>query len=89
MLRVLTQGSFVEKYQSWGGYPHRAQPLKVFRPLDRFSVLPEDLGGTSFLPYGYGRSYGDVCLNSQGSIISSQSLNHFIHFDQHRGILRC
>ena len=73
----------LKQYQSWGAYPKVEQSVKLM--VDRFSSLPEG----SILPYGLGRSYGDVCLNSQGSVVSSENLNHFIHFDHHTGLLRC
>jgi FAD/FMN-containing dehydrogenase len=41
------------------------------------------------LTYGNGRSYGDVCLSDQASIINSRFLNKFIHFDRKDGILTC
>lgn len=39
------------------------------------------------LPYGNGRSYGDVCLNHQGTIIHTKHLNRFLHFDAKTGII--
>lgn len=76
-------------YSSWGGYPKLAQSVKAFQPTSRFSALSDEAVTAGFLPYGQGRSYGDVCLNSCGAIVSSEHLNHFIQFDQHSGILRC
>ena len=42
-----------------------------------------------FLPYGYGRSYGDACLNHEGIILDIKGLNRFLAFDEQTGILRC
>jgi len=41
------------------------------------------------LPYGMGRSYGDVCLNPQGTLWVTTGLDHFIAFDDSTGRLVC
>lgn len=41
------------------------------------------------LPYGMGRSYGDSCLNPQGTLWFTRGLNHFISFDAKKGRLVC
>lgn len=71
-------------YLSWGQYPRvQQQP----RPLSwRDQALPDS--GGSLLPYGLGRSYGDVCLNSGGGIVPTRALDHFLHFDTDQGILQ-
>ncbi len=71
-------------YQSWGQYPVVEQIVKPLRW--RNDRLPSD---SSLLPYGQGRSYGDVCLNDQGVIVSTAALNHFIDFAANNGVLRC
>ncbi|MEY2430070.1 MAG: hypothetical protein QOJ40_2955, partial [Verrucomicrobiota bacterium] len=43
----------------------------------------------SLLPYGKGRSYGDVCLNDGGTLLLTEALDHFISFDPDSGALRC
>ncbi len=75
-------------YQSWGRYPRvkqsavqldwRTQPLSALTDAE-----------TSWLPFGNGRSYGDVCLNSDGLLIDTRRLDRFISFDKTKGILRC
>jgi FAD/FMN-containing dehydrogenase len=72
---------------SWGrlgSWPHRLQA-----PADRLS-LPElirhDLPG---LPFGNGRSYGDVCLNPEGTLWRMGGLDRFIAFDAATGLLSC
>ncbi len=73
-----------EKYLSWGRYPRvRQQPLPLVwrdQPLARRSG--------SLLPYGLGRSYGDVCLNAAGHIVPTRALNHFMAFDAEQGLLQ-
>lgn len=75
-------------YQSWGRYPHVLQRDIPVYWRDRPLPLPEDPYET-VLPYGLGRSYGDVCLNGGGVLLTTHSLNHFMAFDAQTGILRC
>ncbi len=71
--------------QSWGGYP-KAHQLLV--PLsDRRAPLP-DFEGTA-LPYGNGRSYGDSCLNPDGTLLHVRSLDRYMAFDLATGVLQC
>lgn len=71
-------------YLSWGRYPILEQRGRVF--LNR--KLPVNLDGSSYLPRGLGRSYGDVCLSQGGDLLLSKSLDNFISFDKENGILR-
>jgi FAD/FMN-containing dehydrogenase len=41
------------------------------------------------LPYAYGRSYGDSCLNDGGTLLDVAGLDRLIAFDQSTGVLRC
>ena len=41
------------------------------------------------LPHGMGRSYGDVCLNRDGTLWVTTGLDHFIAFDDNTGRLVC
>lgn len=71
---------------SWGRYPQPYdQRLLMLR--DRDAPLP-DFTGTA-LPHGNGRSYGDSCLNSGGTLLCTRGLDRFIAFDAERGLLRC
>ena len=55
------------------------------------SKTPFILGSTHppGLPYGMGRSYGDVCLNPNGVLWNTTGLDHFISFDDRTGCLTC
>ena len=75
----------MKKYISWGRYPQVDQQGVLFSW--RSNLLPEELDPV--LPFGKGRSYGDVCLNDKGIVIDTSQLNHFIHFDKINGIIRC
>ncbi len=74
-------------YQSWGRYPAVEQNAIALNW--RHNPLPSAPLQHSVLPYGNGRSYGDCCLNAQGSVIDTQALKHLISFDKKQGILRC
>jgi FAD/FMN-containing dehydrogenase len=41
------------------------------------------------LPYAYGRSYGDSCLNENGISLDVSHLQRFISFDEETGLIRC
>ena len=43
----------------------------------------------SVLPFGQGRSYGDVCLNDGGILLDTEGLSRFIAFDETSGLIRC
>lgn len=73
---------------SWGKLPIVA-PARVIRGDWRLQPLPELVADDSLLPYGAGRSYGDSCINSDGSQVSTRQLNRFIHFDSQAGVLCC
>ncbi len=75
------------KKQSWGRYPP-ARRQEVWQPAWRCDPLP-DFSGKAMLPYGLGRSYGDVCLNDGGVLLDTRRLDKFIAFDRQQGILCC
>ena len=69
--------------ESWGRYPKHNHKLET---LNWSSDLPE-FSGDSYLPYGLGRSYGDSCLNNDGTLILTEKLNSLLSFDPESGIL--
>jgi len=74
--------------QSWGRYP-KVEHSQVQSVYWR-SELP-DLAQFehSLLPYAYGRSYGDSCLNEGGVSLDVSHLSRFISFDEEEGLLCC
>ena len=70
---------------SWGRYPRAAQQILPLHWRDE--SLPEVAG--TMLPYGNGRSYGDVCLNDGGTLLAARGLDRYLAFDADAGILRC
>ncbi len=76
----------MQRYASWGNYP--AAPQRGRRIDWRGDALPLPADGTTFLPRGLGRSYGDSCLNEGGTLLDATGLDHWIDFDEERGLLR-
>jgi hypothetical protein len=76
------------RFHSWGHFPKARQ--QTAKMLWRHEQLPLDkYSDQAFLPFGNGRSYGDVCLNDGGVLIDTRPLNRFISFDPKKGVLRC
>jgi FAD/FMN-containing dehydrogenase len=75
-------------YHSWGRYPRFDQSAVMLRWQTLPLPIPAD-SVKSYLPFGNGRSYGDVCLNRDGFLLDARGLNHFMAFDTAKGILRC
>ncbi|MEN3027466.1 MAG: FAD-binding oxidoreductase [Chlorobiota bacterium] len=75
-------------YLSWGRYP-KHRPAAVWRLRWRSDPLPAVPAGMTLLPRGYGRSYGDGCLNDGGILVDATGLDRFIALDEENGILRC
>lgn len=75
-------------YQSWGRYPQAQQNAVQLRWVA--DSLPQAAAqDDTLLPYGQGRSYGDSCLNNGGTLLLTDKLDRFIHFDRAEGLLRC
>lgn len=75
----------MKKYRSWAYIPDINQ--KAVRPS--WSDFKLDSSAESLLPFGNGRSYGDSCLNVEGTVVDSRSLNRFIDFNEETGVLKC
>lgn len=74
-----------DRGQAWGRYPRVRQALRALH--DRTQPLPAFEGHA--LPRGNGRSYGDSCLDPDGTLLCARGLDRFIHFDPATGVLRC
>ena len=62
-------------YTSWG------YPFETHKKVIRHHWRNEELNfpqSELFLPYGCGRSYGDVCLNETQTLIDTKDLNHLL-----------
>lgn len=77
-----------KRYQSWGRYPnaehHAVKHIYWRSDLPDLCKLDPPL-----LPFGYGRSYGDSCLNNGGILLDITELRRIISFDAERGLICC
>jgi FAD/FMN-containing dehydrogenase len=71
---------------SWNRWP-RVDHRALITLQHRHDPLPKISG--FMLAHGAGRSYGDVCLNAQGTLLLTRRLDRFIEFDRYAGRLRC
>ncbi|MFL5458879.1 MAG: FAD-binding protein, partial [Myxococcales bacterium] len=70
-------------FESWGRCPKVSQQVV---PLAwRSDALPPRSGPV--LAVGQGRSYGDVCLNNGGVVLTTGRLDRFISFDERTGVV--
>ena len=75
-------------YTSWGRHFHFKQYVKrLFWRHDDFSFMQDS--EITMLPYGLGRSYGDVCLNEEGMLLDTAGMNHFMEFNTETGRITC
>lgn len=73
----------MKTYRSWGGL--QVAPAKVCAPVDGETI---ELPAGRWLPYGNGRSYGDSCLLTNGTIIDMRARSRVLSFDRERGVVR-
>ena len=72
---------------SWGNLARSSSTLYGLRSRhDAFPAIP---AGSTILPYGNGRSYGDSCLNPGGALLLTRSMDRFIAFDRDAGLITC
>ncbi|HXG58154.1 MAG TPA: FAD-binding oxidoreductase [Thermoanaerobaculia bacterium] len=71
--------------ESWGRFI-RSAPARVVEQEWTSTPLPSD---DLLLPYGMGRSYGDVCLNNGHTLLSTTPLARLRHLDEANGLLVC
>lgn len=74
----------VSAWGKLGKFPHKQRVIP-----DRNQALSSIQGETNGLAFGMGRSYGDSCLNPEGTLWRTSALDHFIHFDPLTGRLLC
>ena len=73
---------------TWTGHP-RASPRTILTPSA--GALPDRLKTANgpLLARGLGRSYSDVCLNGDGTLILTRTMDRILEFDPDQGRLRC
>jgi FAD/FMN-containing dehydrogenase len=72
---------------SWGrlsAFPHEVVELS-----DRSRIAADLARCRPGIAYGLGRSYGDVCLNPDGTLWRTAGLDRLIRFDEATGRLAC
>jgi FAD/FMN-containing dehydrogenase len=72
-------------HQSWG----RFLPSHPARVAELSWTSEEIPRGEVLLPYGLGRSYGDVCLNDGHTLLDTSRMNRFLAFDTESGVVTC
>jgi FAD/FMN-containing dehydrogenase len=74
--------------QSWGRTHSSLQVCQRPHFLDEAAAELAKHTSLLTLPYGSGRSYGDVCLNAGGRLLMTGRLNRLIHTDWGRGVVQ-
>jgi FAD/FMN-containing dehydrogenase len=73
-------------FESWGRYPKfQADVIR----LHWTCAVPLEKRATKMLPVGMGRSYGDVCLLENGTLLQTTGMDRLLDFDPVTGVLRC
>src|SRR5271156_5769462 len=83
----MAQSAKRPRFESWGRYPTLQADLKLLNWTGDFPLSTPP--ATRLLPVGAGRSYGDVCLLENGTLLHTRGLDRFLAFDPESGILRC
>jgi FAD/FMN-containing dehydrogenase len=73
-------------FESWGRYPlYQASVVPLQWQSDYPHILDGHHGGA--LAVGMGRSYGDVCLLKDGTLLQTTGMNRLLSFDPTTGLL--
>jgi decaprenylphospho-beta-D-ribofuranose 2-oxidase len=74
-----------EVLSGWGNIPRSSSKVVYARDAaDIRTVLDKEI-----LPRGLGRSYADQATNLNNLVLKMEKMNHFLAFDQEKGILTC
>ncbi len=73
-------------FESWGRYPSYGAKVVPLAWREDFPAVLAEIHDSA-LPVGMGRSYGDVCLLKDGTLLQTTGLNRLIAFDPETGIL--
>lgn len=77
----------MKNIQSWGRLSQT--PHELIYLSDTAQILSQFKRHQSGIPFGMGRSYGDVCLNPKGKLWATRGLDKFINFNPESGRLIC
>src|SRR5579884_341990 len=73
-------------FESWGRYPkYKARVLRLNWQADFPALIAGEQD--SSLPVGLGRSYGDVGLLKDGTLLQTTGMDRLLAFDAETGIL--
>jgi len=75
-----------ETLSGWGNIPKSTS--QVIYP-NSLKELKGSLSIGNLIPRGLGRSYADQATNANHTILKMERLNHFLAFDEEKGILNC
>ena len=75
------------RFESWGRYPKFQASVAPLHWITDYP-LPQP-PATKQLPIGLGRSYGDVCLLENGTLLETTGMDRLLAFDPATGVLRC
>jgi len=75
------------RFESWGRYPQLPAEVIALHWTTDFPLPAPPR--TAQLPVGLGRSYGDVCLLENGTLLETTGMDRLLHFDAATGVLRC
>ncbi len=81
-------GDRMRPVSSWGrlsSHPHRV--LRLNDPSRANEIVCN--GQHPGVAHGMGRSYGDICLNPEGTLWVTTGMDHFVAFDDSTGRLVC
>jgi FAD/FMN-containing dehydrogenase len=73
-------------FESWGRYPVYDADLRSIHWQDEFPRIIDGVHHGA-LPVGMGRSYGDVCLLKDGTLVRTTGMNRLLGFDAATGVL--
>jgi FAD/FMN-containing dehydrogenase len=76
-----------QSVSSWGNLIRSSSAVYGLR--SRYDAFPAIPVGSTILPHGNGRSYGDSCLNPGGALLLTRPLDRFIAFDRDAGRITC
>ena len=78
----------LDNYESFGRYP-KQKPVEVDKILWRSEIPSLNKYSNSILAYAWGKSYGNSCLNENGTLLDTKGLNKFIEFNPEKGLFKC
>ena len=76
----------MKKLNPWNNIP-KSKNTKILNFEENLNINFNN--DSKFLGRGSGRSYGDVCLNNNGTLITTNELNKILYFDGINGFIEC